>query len=136
MCYNLPVAYANVVFENQHTGSIKNAPIGFSWTVFFFSFFPPLFRRDIVWSIIILICAVCTYGISNLIFCFIYNKIYIKKLIGIGYKANHQGSANIDFISGKLGLKIPANTTEPKQSNVSGNISIHINTTTSEKNKK
>jgi hypothetical protein len=38
---------------------------------------------------------------------FIYNKFYIKDLVGSGFKAKSIGSGNMDFASGKLGIEIP-----------------------------
>ncbi|ADH97781.1 hypothetical protein [Salisediminibacterium selenitireducens] len=39
-------------------GVIKQSKVGFSWTVFFFAFFPPLFRCDIKWAAVIFVSAI------------------------------------------------------------------------------
>ena len=100
------MAYAKIYFENPHTGQVKEAPVGFSWTVFFFGFFPPLFRGHWGGFAIILLAALVTVGLSNLVFMFIYNRMYIKHLISEGYKAK-SASADLDFIQQKLGSQIP-----------------------------
>jgi hypothetical protein len=101
------MAYTSIVFENPHTGAIKEAPVGFSWTVFFFGFFPPLFRGDWKWAVIMFIIAMFTFGISGFVFMFIYNKLYIKDLIGSGFKAKSIGSNNMIKASAKVGIQIP-----------------------------
>lgn len=101
------MAYATVTFENPLTGKIRNAPVGFSWTVFFFGFIPPLFRSDWKWAVIILVCALITWGLSNLIFCFIYNRFYIKDLISDGYKQIAIEGATTQSVEGKIGMRIP-----------------------------
>lgn len=58
-----------VMLKNENTGQIKQAKIGFSWTVFFFGFFPAIFRGDWKWFLIILIASMFTFGFSNLVFC-------------------------------------------------------------------
>lgn len=100
------MAYAKIYFENPHTGQVKEAPVGFSWTVFFFGFFPPLFRGHWAGFFIILLSAMVTVGLSNFVFIFIYNKMYIKHLISEGYKAKN-ASADLDFIQQKFGSQIP-----------------------------
>ena len=37
--------------------------------------------------LIILVASMFTFGFSNLVFCFIYNKLYINDLLSQGYKA-------------------------------------------------
>jgi len=103
------MAYTKVVFENPNTGFIKEAPVGFSWTVLFFGFFPPLFRGDFKWGIIMFLLAIFTWGLSGLVFMFIYNKLYIKDLIGSGFKAKsiELGTIDIDQVSQNLGFNLP-----------------------------
>ena len=101
------MAYASIYFVNPHTGAMKEAPVGFSWTTFFFGIFPALIRGDWKWGLIMLILALITMGFSNLVFMFIYNKMYIKDLIDAGFKAKSISNADMDFVAGKLGLNIP-----------------------------
>jgi hypothetical protein len=101
------MAFTSIMFENPNTGAIKEAPVGFSWTTFFFGPFPALIRGDWKWGIIMLILALLTMGLSGLIFMFIYNKLYITDLVGAGYKAKSIASGDMDFAVSKLGMKIP-----------------------------
>ena len=75
----------NIRLKND-VGMVKECKIGFSWTTFFFGFFPAIFRGDWKWAIIQFIVACCTFGLSSIIFCFIYNKLYINGLLEKGYK--------------------------------------------------
>lgn len=75
-------------------GVVKEVKVGFSWTTFFFGFFPALFRGDLKWAAIMCITAVAvgifTFGIGawipGIIFSFVYNKIFIKDLLDKGYR--------------------------------------------------
>ena len=53
--------------------------------VLFFGFAVPLYRKDWKWAIIILFSQVVTLGLASIPFAFLYNKIYVKKLIKLGY---------------------------------------------------
>ncbi|WP_315906862.1 DUF2628 domain-containing protein [Priestia koreensis] len=85
------------------TGGLKKeVKVGFSWTTFFFGFFPALFRGDLKWAVIMfvieLILGTFTIGIGSfitgIVFSFVYNKIYIKELIEKGYQpATEEGRA-------------------------------------------
>ncbi|MGY6549007.1 MAG: hypothetical protein ACXIU7_08375 [Roseinatronobacter sp.] len=100
------MAYAKIYFEHPQTGRIREAPVGFSWTVLFFSALPPLFRAHWLGFVILLLCALLTSGLSGLVFMFIYNKMYIKHLIGDGYKAR-SASSDLDYLQQRLNLPIP-----------------------------
>lgn len=67
-------------------GQIVQAKYGFSWTFFFFGSLVPLFRGDIKWFFITLILVFFTFGISQFVFMFIYNRLYLKDLLNSGYK--------------------------------------------------
>ncbi|MGY2290871.1 hypothetical protein ACW9H6_14125 [Pseudomonas sp. SDO528_S397] len=101
------MAYTSIIFKNPNTGSMKEAPVGFSWTTFFFGFFPALFRGDLKYGLIQFVLAVITMGFSTLVFAFIYNKLYIKDLIGQGFKAQSIASGDLNFASAKIGMQIP-----------------------------
>jgi hypothetical protein len=72
-------------YKHISTGHVKEVPTGFSWTTLLFGFFVPLFRGDILWAVIMLIAAACTFGVSALIFPFFYNKVYSDQLFKQGY---------------------------------------------------
>jgi len=101
------MAYTSIIFKNPNTGAMKEAPVGFSWTTFFFGFFPALFRGDLKYGLIQFVIAVITFSFSNIVFAFIYNKLYIKDLIGQGYKAQSIASGDLNFASAKIGMQIP-----------------------------
>jgi hypothetical protein len=94
-----------LTMENPNTGIIKNAPVGFSWTTLFFSGFPALFRGDIKWFFIqLLISFTC---IPLFIFAFIYNKIYIKELLGKGFKVKDVEGGTLEDANTKLAINLP-----------------------------
>lgn len=101
------MAYTTIEFENPRTGAVKTAPVGFSWTTMFFGFCPAFFRSDWKWGFIQLILALFTFGASSLVFMFIYNKIYIKELIGDGFKAKSVENGNMDATELRIGLRLP-----------------------------
>ena len=72
----------------------KEVKLGFSWTMFFFGVFVPLFRGDWKWFLIILGIDVAL-TITGLIFImpllmlglsFFYNRLYAKDLYDKGYR--------------------------------------------------
>jgi uncharacterized membrane protein len=75
----------NLTYKNPRTGFIRRAPIGFSWTTFFFGPIPALVRNDWKWTIIILLCALFTFGLSSVFFACIYNARYAQELEENGY---------------------------------------------------
>ena len=80
------MAFATVTIEDKKNNIIKEAPVGFSWTVLFFGCFVPLFRGDWGWFFIMLIAGIITFGISGIIFAFIYNRTYLQNSLTKGFK--------------------------------------------------
>lgn len=84
-------------------GVTKEVKVGFSWTTFFFGFFPALFRGDLKWAAILVVIELVlgsfTLGIgawvSGVVFSFVYNKIYIKELIEKGYQPANEESRRL-----------------------------------------
>ncbi|XMB87060.1 hypothetical protein RJG79_04485 [Mycoplasmatota bacterium WC44] len=70
----------------NNLGMTKEGKDGFSWTMFFFGLFPPLFRGDFKKTLTMLVLGIITCGISHIGFCFIYNKLYMENLIKKGYR--------------------------------------------------
>lgn len=82
---------------------IKKAPVGFSWTVFFFGGWPAIFRQDWLWGIILLIAEYLTWGIAGIVFAFFYNKMYIKNLVDNGYKIKDMPGVTDEQLKAYLG---------------------------------
>lgn len=82
-----------ITLRHKDTGLVKNGFYGFSWTTFFFGFFPALFRGDFITFIggfvISIIIAVITMGygafLIGVVWAFMYNKYYTRRLLERGY---------------------------------------------------
>ncbi|MBB1063774.1 DUF2628 domain-containing protein [Limosilactobacillus fastidiosus] len=92
-----------VNLKNPNTHQLKQVKVGFSWTTFFFGFWPALFRGDWKWfgiQLIIVIFVACfTFGLGTgivgIVFSFFYNKLYINDLLESGYVPNDKTSEDI-----------------------------------------
>ena len=102
------MANNTIYFENPRTGQMREAPVGLSWTTLFFGPLPMLFRGSWKWFAIILIIALITCWLSNLVFMFIANKSYIKDLIGDGFKAKSVKVGTLEQVSTAVGFPIPS----------------------------
>lgn len=98
------MAYGNVMLKHETRNDIKEAPVGFSWTVLFFGFFPTLFRSDWKWFLIILAAALLTLGLSNLVFMFIYNRLSLKDRLMNGYRITQISGTTPEALNAYLGL--------------------------------
>ncbi len=91
---------------HKKTGHIKHAPVGLSWTLLFFGICPTVFRRDWKGFVIIMIATVLSFGTSNIIFLFIYNKLHIKDLLLNGYRVTKLTNVSEDEL--EKYLDVPA----------------------------
>jgi len=65
---------------------VKQVPLVFSWTSFFFGGFPALIRCDWITGLLIMVACMFTWGIAGIVAAFMYNKMYAKSLFEKGYK--------------------------------------------------
>lgn len=79
-----------VAFKNQ-AGVLRDAKVGFSWTVFFFGGLPFFFRGMPLHAVGFIIAGLITWGISNIIVAFIGNKMTAKYYLENGYLPYGQG---------------------------------------------
>lgn len=111
---------------NRNTNERKDVKVGFSWTEFFWGFWPALFRADWKWLIIILLVdvglGVFSWGggslFFNLIFAFFYNKFYANDLLNSGFEPADDTSYNALLAKGYIapGRKFTTNnyTSDPE----------------------
>ena len=93
----------NTVYLEKN-GITKEAPVGFSWTTLFFGFWPSLFRSDFKWFWIMLALSLLTFGVSQLVFMFMYNKLSIKSKIESGWKVKSVAMGNAEDVLGSIGI--------------------------------
>lgn len=101
------MAFTKIIFKHPESGVVRAAPVGFSWTVLFFGFLPPLFREDWKWGAILFALGIFTFTLSNVVFGFTYNRLHIADLVAAGFKAQSVASGNLDAISARIGVAIP-----------------------------
>ena len=100
------MAHATIYLTNGV--ELKKAPVGFSWTTFFFGGWPALFRQDWIWGIGGILANIVLYGCAGIVCAFFYNKVYIKSLVDKGYKIKDMPGVTEDYLKGYLGyLELP-----------------------------
>lgn len=83
----------NIELINPKNGNKKTAPLGYSWTTLIFGFFVPFYRKDWLYTALMFFLECIFLNIGNgypifivtIVFSFIYNRLYFKKLISQGY---------------------------------------------------
>ena len=89
----------------KHTNSSLNKPgyIGYCWTYFFFSFFVPIFRGEILIGVLHLIFSIVTFGIFQLVIPFLYNKQFTSRMLTSGWELSDT-EENMQAARLKLGI--------------------------------
>jgi uncharacterized membrane protein YjjP (DUF1212 family) len=104
-----------IALKHKESGIIKDGYYGFSWTTFFFGFFPALFRGDFITFIgafvISVIIGIMTFGVGaffvGVVWAFMYNKYYTRKLLERGYVLAGSEADNT-LAAAALGIALPA----------------------------
>jgi len=76
---------ARTVELKNDNNETREGVVGFSWTVFFFGSYVPMFRGDWGSFVIMLIAELFSFRLVNLVYSFTYNKSYTRKLLEKGY---------------------------------------------------
>lgn len=97
---------AKLILEHPHSGLIKQAPVGYSWTTLLFPALPALLRGDYRCFIIQLLLD-CTLFIPIFIFPSIYNKQYVQRLLSGGYKVQTTEGITIEDAKRRLDINLP-----------------------------
>ena len=89
----------------MHTNSSLNKPgyVGYCWTYFFFSFFVPIFRGEILIGVLHLIFSVVTFGLFQLVIPFLYNKQFTSRMLTSGWELSDT-EENMQVARLKLGI--------------------------------
>ena len=89
----------------NHTNSGLNKPgyTGYCWTYFFFSFFVPIFRGEILIGVLHLIFSVVTFGLFQLVIPFLYNKQFTSRMLTSGWELSDT-EENMQVARLKLGI--------------------------------
>jgi hypothetical protein len=103
-----------IALRHKDTGIVKDGYYGFSWTTFFFGFFPALFRADFMTFIggfvVSVIIGIVTLGVGawfiGVVWAFMYNKYYTRKLIERGYVLAGSDADNT-LAAAALGIALP-----------------------------
>jgi hypothetical protein len=104
-----------IALKHKDSGIVKDGYYGFSWTTLFFGFFPALFRGDFITFIggfvVSVIIALVTAGFGalfiGLVWAFMYNKYYTRRLLERGYVlAGSEGDNTM--AASALGVAVPA----------------------------
>ena len=68
--------------------------VGYSWTYFFFGFFVPIFRGEIVVGLLHAILSFITFGLFWLVMSFLYNRQYSERIISAGWQLSDTEECN------------------------------------------
>ncbi|AAV90257.1 uncharacterized protein ZMO1_ZMO1633 [Zymomonas mobilis subsp. mobilis ZM4 = ATCC 31821] len=80
------MAFDRLILTNPYNGKIRKAPIGFSWTTFFFGLWPAIFRGSWKYALLMFLTIFPTLGLSTLIWPFIFNRLYLNSLLEDGFR--------------------------------------------------
>ena len=96
-------AQKKVNLKHSNSGLNKPGYVGYCWTYFFFSFFVPIFRGEILIGVLHLIFSVVTFGIFQLVIPFLYNKQFTSRMLTSGWVLSDT-EENMQVARLKLGI--------------------------------
>jgi CHASE2 domain-containing sensor protein len=67
------------------SGIAKSGYVGFSWTYLVFGWFVPVIRGELGVGVLHLVITFMSFGLSQLIFPFLYNRQYMNRMLTAGW---------------------------------------------------
>lgn len=96
-----------VMIKHSQSGLVRKGYYGFSWTYLFFGWFVPLFRGELWVAALHLLFSIVTFGLWQIVMCFLYNKQYMTRMLTSGWVLADTPQLN-SAASLKLGVAAPA----------------------------
>ena len=84
-----------IPIKHNESGMMKTGYFGFSWTYLFFGWFVPLFRGELGVGALHLLFTAITFGLWQLILCFLYNKQYMTRMLTNGWELTGNENENL-----------------------------------------
>jgi len=96
-----------ITFEHPRTGITRTVPLGYNWRLLQFGALLPLYQRE--WKLCLLVIAggALTFGVSNVLIAFYYNKLHVRSLVSAGFLARGAEEGSIDQVEAHLRMKLP-----------------------------
>lgn len=96
-----------ILIRHPQSGLVRKGYYGFSWTYLFFGWFVPLFRGELGVAALHLLFSFFTFGIWQIVMCFLYNKQYMTRMLMNGWVLS-DSDGNNQFAAAKLSLSLAA----------------------------
>ena len=88
---------------HSSSGVGKNGYVGYSWTYLIFGWFVPVFRGELVIGLIHLVITLVSFGLSQIVFPFVYKRQYMNRMLTSGWVLDSSDS-NYEMAKGKLNI--------------------------------
>jgi hypothetical protein len=89
--------------KHKESGVTKIGRLGWSWTYLYFGFLVPVFRGELTIAALHIVIAIFTFGLSKIVFSFLYNKQHMTRLLANGWVLSDAPDVE-DFAKKKLGI--------------------------------
>jgi hypothetical protein len=88
---------------HEASGIAKDGYVGFSWTYLLFGWFVPVIRGEVGVGLIHLVITFVSFGLSQLIFPFLYNRQYMNRMLTSGWTLD-SADPNYELARQKLNI--------------------------------
>lgn len=85
------------------SGLVKIGYVGYSWTYLVFGWFVPVVRGELGVGVLHLVVTLVSFGISQVIFPFLYNRQYMVRMLTSGWELDAT-DPNFELAKRKLGI--------------------------------